>query len=72
MDFLAADEVGVLAQGRIIETIKMVRVRTGLGLREAKQLVDRYAAALGMMREEVCMGCNGTGKVYVRNPQYRF
>jgi ribosomal protein L7/L12 len=41
---LASPEVrAALGGGRKIEAIKLVRERTGLGLREAKELVERHS-----------------------------
>jgi hypothetical protein len=37
---LAPDELDELQRGQVINTIKMVRERTGLGLKEAKDLVE--------------------------------
>lgn len=45
LDAAAAEQARELvAQGRAIEAIKLVRDRTGLGLREAKEAVDALAA----------------------------
>jgi len=38
------DEVNMIVSGRKIEAIKMVRQRTGYGLKEAKDLVESYKA----------------------------
>jgi ribosomal protein L7/L12 len=35
----------VREKSRVIECIKAVRVRTGLGLKEAKDMVDRFRAS---------------------------
>ena len=37
-----ADVREAIARGKKIEAIKLVRERTGLGLKEAKLLVERY------------------------------
>jgi len=39
---LPADAIDALARGETIEAIKRVRAATGLGLKEAKDLVDAY------------------------------
>ena len=42
---LAVPEIGAaLARGQKIEAIKLVRERSGLGLKEAKDLVERHQA----------------------------
>ena len=44
LDLLARPEIrGALESGRKIEAIKLLRERSGLGLREAKELVERHA-----------------------------
>ena len=44
---LPADVIQAIADGRKIEAIKMLREATGLGLANAKVLVDRAARAHG-------------------------
>lgn len=39
---LSASAVAALRAGRVIDAIKAVRQDTGLGLKEAKDVVDRY------------------------------
>jgi ribosomal protein L7/L12 len=41
-DQLPTEAVAAVSRGRLIEAIKIVRERHGLGLKEAKDLVDRY------------------------------
>lgn len=41
---LPPDAVAALNAGRKIEAIKIVRERQGIGLKEAKELVDSYVA----------------------------
>lgn len=41
-DQLPAEALAALSRGQLIEAIKIVRARHGLGLKEAKDLVDRY------------------------------
>ena len=41
-DNLPADAIAALSQGRSIEAIKIVRMKTGKGLKEAKDSVERY------------------------------
>ncbi len=43
--------VAALENGSIIEAIKIVRENSGLGLKEAKDLVDRHLAADPGLRE---------------------
>jgi hypothetical protein len=70
---MTADEVKELAtRGRIYAT-KALRLRTGLGLRDALDIVNAYAVAIGMgtMQEQryTCGECGGSGykihKIYV-------
>ena len=44
---LSADVLAAIEQGRNIEAIKILREQTGLGLANAKVLVDRAARAHG-------------------------
>lgn len=46
-DGLLEDERALIRRGKIIEAIKDIRARTGFGLREAKDVVDRYRGKLG-------------------------
>lgn len=46
MEELPPDAVLALQRGRMIEAIKIVRNRTGLDLKSAKEAVDRYADRL--------------------------
>lgn len=41
-DGLPAEALAALSRGQLIEAIKIVRAVTGLGLKEAKDLVERY------------------------------
>ena len=43
MQKLPSEAISALEQGRTIEAIKIVRERTGLGLKESKELVERHA-----------------------------
>lgn len=42
---LPADVVAEIAANRKVNAIKLLRARQGIGLREARQLVDRYMNA---------------------------
>lgn len=42
---LSASAIAALRAGRVIDAIKAVRQDTGLGLKEAKDVVDRYTAS---------------------------
>lgn len=42
---LTPDAIGALRRGNKIEAIKLTRAATGLGLKEAKDCVDAWAAA---------------------------
>lgn len=42
---LSASAIAALRDGRVIDAIKAVRHDTGLGLKEAKDVVDRYTAS---------------------------
>lgn len=55
---LPPDAVAALARGRMIEAVKIVRAATGLGLKEAKDAVDAYAAA---QRSGASPGLPGNG-----------
>ncbi len=44
-DPLSPAALAALSQGNIIEAIKQVRAETGLGLKEAKDLVERHQSA---------------------------
>ena len=46
MEELPTDAVLALQRGRMIEAIKIVRARTGVDLKSAKDAVDRYADRL--------------------------
>ena len=45
-DELPPDARLALQRGNLIEAIKIVRDRTGLGLKESKELVERHANAV--------------------------
>lgn len=45
---LEADEIAALQNNKKIEAIKLVRLRTGLNLKEAKKIVDREQERLGL------------------------
>ncbi len=45
---LEPEVIIALSLGRKIEAIKMLRQKRGLGLKDAKELVDRYSVANGM------------------------
>lgn len=56
--------VTTLTSGRVVEAIKMVREERGVGLKEAKEAVDRYLAAhpalkrkLDSQQAEALRGC---------------
>jgi hypothetical protein len=48
---LPSEAVEALENGRMIQAIKIVRERSGMGLKEAKDTVDRYLAAHPDLRE---------------------
>jgi len=48
-DQLPAEAVTAVSRGQLIEAIKIVRARHGLGLKEAKDLVDRYRSSPAQM-----------------------
>ncbi|MDM0006136.1 hypothetical protein QTI51_11190 [Variovorax sp. J22G73] len=52
MEELPPDAVRALQSGRLIEAIKIVRDRTGLDLKSAKEAVDRYADRMEAGDEE--------------------
>ncbi len=44
---ISEEVLALIGSGRKIEAIKLIREETGLGLREAKRLVDHLASATG-------------------------
>lgn len=61
---LSANAVHALTRGRIVEAIKLLREERGIGLKEAKQAVDRHLMAhpalrrkIQSQREEALRGC---------------
>jgi ribosomal protein L7/L12 len=51
-DGLPAEAMAALSRGQLIEAIKIVREKTGLGLKEAKDLVEGYRDGHAPMRDE--------------------
>lgn len=51
-DGLPAEALAALSRGQVIEAIKIVRAATGLGLKEAKDLVERYRDGQTPVRDE--------------------
>jgi len=51
-DSLPAEAMAALSRGQLIEAIKIVRERTGLGLKEAKEMVERYRDDANPERDE--------------------
>ncbi len=49
---LPATATAAVARGSKVDAIKEVRAATGLGLLEAKQLVERYIAANPVLQEQ--------------------
>jgi ribosomal protein L7/L12 len=49
---LPAAATAAVVRGSKIEAIKEVRAATGLGLREAKELVERYIAANPVLKDQ--------------------
>lgn len=49
---LPAAATAAVARGAKVEAIKEVRAATGLGLMEAKQLVERYIAANPVLQQQ--------------------
>ncbi len=56
MEELPPDAVEALQSGRLIQAIKIVRDRTGMDLRSAKEAVERYAARMEAGDEESAGG----------------
>jgi ribosomal protein L7/L12 len=52
IDGLPAEAITALSRGQLIEAIKIVRVATGLGLKEAKDLVEQYRDGQAPVRDE--------------------
>jgi ribosomal protein L7/L12 len=50
---LPADALSELQAGNKIEAIKLLRVASGLGLKEAKDLVERYVAAQPGLQQQM-------------------
>lgn len=51
-DSLPAEALAALSRGQLIEAIKIVRAATGLGLKEAKDLVEQYRDGQAPVRDE--------------------
>lgn len=51
-DGLPAEALAALSRGQLIEAIKIVRTATGLGLKEAKDLVEQYRDGQAPVRDE--------------------
>jgi len=51
-DGLPAEALAALSRGQLIEAIKIVRAASGLGLKEAKDLVERYRDEQTPVRDE--------------------
>lgn len=49
---LPAEALAALSQGQLIEAIKIVREASGLGLKEAKDLVEQYRDGQGPVRDD--------------------
>lgn len=49
---LPAEALAALSRGQLIEAIKIVRAATGLGLKEAKDLVEQYRDGQAPVRDE--------------------
>lgn len=56
MEELPPDAVRALQSGRLIEAIKIVRDRTGMDLKSAKEAVERHAARMEAGDEETVVG----------------
>ncbi len=54
------DVIRVLRSGKYIEAVKMVRYRSGLGLKEAKQYVDSLAA-----RSRIPVARQGSSRILI-------
>lgn len=52
VDGLPAEAIAALSRGQLIEAIKIVRAATGLGLKEAKDLVEQYRDGQAPVRDE--------------------
>lgn len=49
-DTLTFDEIALCHTGQWIQAVKAVRARTGMGLKESKDLVDRWRVDCGGLR----------------------
>lgn len=63
-DFLTEDEQLLILDYPIGQAVSAVRHRLGLGLREAKALVDKYGEEEGLKVERPCEVCQGKGKFF--------
>jgi ribosomal protein L7/L12 len=45
--------VAALRQGRMIEAVKLVRLEQNIGLREAKDLIDRYLQSRPALKNRI-------------------
>lgn len=61
-ELLTPFEVGLLMNGKRLHAIRDHRARTNYGLRESMLAVNKYAIAMGMMAEQSCETCGGSGK----------
>lgn len=62
--YFTKEEVKLVMDGKAILAVKSVRDRCGLGLREAKSVVDDLLELLGLAGYKECEVCRGTGKVH--------
>lgn len=63
-DELPPDVLAAIADGRKVVAIKLLREATGLGLANAKVLVDRAAARMGPQEQRGLQEESNTGKLF--------
>lgn len=61
-DVLTEDEQLLILDYRIVTAVKAIRERTGVDLRTAKGLVDKYGEEEGLKEDRPCTVCEGKGK----------
>ncbi|MFV5191686.1 ribosomal protein L7/L12 [Acinetobacter courvalinii] len=63
------EALDVLREGQLIEAIKITREKTGLGLKESKDLIDQYLQAhpqeQARVQEQVAQRSRGSVKIVV-------
>ena len=64
-------ELELVLEADISAAVARIRARTGCSLEWAFATVKRIAEDLGLMHDEECTACNGSGLIRARKPEYR-